>query len=658
MSLGGWTEVFATWTDDAIRQALIEKDISVEGCRSRDELLALATQVFASDFLPDAALSAGQRRASAITTSADKRGYLWKQAVSGKKRWQRRLFELSDEALSYSKVKHYRQGHSSEVKGRFVFNKDFFVVEDVAELDGVQVLEQSGAESGQREHTGDDEDEDEDEDERGAKLSSRTLPLDESRSAVGLSLAPTAIAARARWDKVRVYVFSGAFAPASITDDVALEVRTGRARTEADAMWTSVLRKIRRQQQRSRMGGGGGGSTPSGTSAFQFALVTSTAIVRLACESANEKAEWVRALRFAIERCRSTDAIGVLGTTAGPSGKGIKRGYLVKRAVHSGDNWKPRYFVLTGKDLQYFEAEHSPSPKGTFQLSPDCTVHLTRRQFTFKLVTPAKVLDVRASSQADMDSWIASLRAGIQATGVSAGMDPIAARAMTIGDAMYDIVYNKKCRIGLQTQKRGNWAVVNRLMPGAPNEVQVGDVITRVNGQSVVLATYEETLGRIKGWQPPLKLTMRRAPTKAGVLSKKARGQSARGRAFGSWKQRHFVLAEGKLTYYDSEGTAKPKGAVDLEGSAVSFVRGKLCDDKPYCISVVTASTGKIVLMAANEEQRLDWAAWLYYAIAVANGGRFLLDRERQALFTHATTPGAQSAPAHAVPGTSTVLRA
>ena len=237
-------------------------------------------------------------------------------------------------------------------------------------------------------------------------------------------------------------------------------------------------------------------------------------------------------------------------------------------------------------------------------------------------------------------------------------MDPIAARAMTIGDTMYDIVYNEKCRIGLQTQKRGNWAVINRLMPGAPADAQVGDVITRVNDQSVVLATYEETLGRIKGWQPPLKLTMRRAPTKAGVLSKKARGQSARGRAFGSWKQRHFVLAEGKLTYYDSEGAVKPKGAVDLEGSAVSFVRGKLCDDKPHCISVVTASTGKIVLMAANEEERLDWAAWLYYAIAVANGGRFLLDRERHALFSGSAAPSVSGASALAVPGASAISRA
>ena len=62
--------------------------------------------------------------------------------------------------------------------------------------------------------------------------------------------------------------------------------------------------------------------------------------------------------------------------------------------------------------------------------------------------------------------------------------------------------------------------------------------------------------------------------------------------------------------------------------------------------------------MAANEQERLDWAAWLYYAIAVANGGRFLLDRERQALFTYASAPSALSASALADSGTETVLRA
>ena len=72
---------------------------------------------------------------------------------------------------------------------------------------------------------------------------------------------------------------------------------------------------------------------------------------------------------------------------------------------------------------------------------------------------------------------------------------------------------------------------------------------------------------------------------------------------------------------------------MSLVGSAVAFVDGKDCSDHPFCFRVVGA-TGNLVLQAASKEEQLEWAGALYHAIAVANGGRFLLDRERQGLFS------------------------
>ena len=72
----------------------------------------------------------------------------------------------------------------------------------------------------------------------------------------------------------------------------------------------------------------------------------------------------------------------------------VKVGYLTKRAVKSGRNWKKRWFILD-KDknvLEYYEKEGQRKPKGQFELTPETVVsHSDKGDFCFQLETPTKV---------------------------------------------------------------------------------------------------------------------------------------------------------------------------------------------------------------------------------------------------------------------------
>ena len=56
---------------------------------------------------------------------------------------------------------------------------------------------------------------------------------------------------------------------------------------------------------------------------------------------------------------------------------GVKTGFLVKRAVKSGGNWKKRFFVLSDNALTYFEdasKARKGAAKGDILFTPDSTV--------------------------------------------------------------------------------------------------------------------------------------------------------------------------------------------------------------------------------------------------------------------------------------------
>jgi hypothetical protein len=116
---------------------------------------------------------------------------------------------------------------------------------------------------------------------------------------------------------------------------------------------------------------------------FCFAVKGAKQTLYVGAESDADKASWIQQIR---------DNIKLLPEVSTEEEQVDLAGYLTKRAVVSGDNWKARWFVLKGPALQYFKDENSPQSKGEFVLTPDSTVYDTNlRPFAFEVVTPSKV---------------------------------------------------------------------------------------------------------------------------------------------------------------------------------------------------------------------------------------------------------------------------
>ena len=100
--------------------------------------------------------------------------------------------------------------------------------------------------------------------------------------------------------------------------------------------------------------------------AFCFAIVTPAKTLYVAAQGEAEMADWIAAVRASIE---------ALSTSAHRG----KRGYLTKRAVVSGGNWKRRFFLLLSSDrlscCAYYNTTRPRccSPRANLQCA--CCVH-------------------------------------------------------------------------------------------------------------------------------------------------------------------------------------------------------------------------------------------------------------------------------------------
>src|SRR3546814_20048468 len=72
------------------------------------------------------------------------------------------------------------------------------------------------------------------------------------------------------------------------------------------------------------------------------------------------------------------------------------------------------------------------------------------------------------------------------------------------------------------------------------------------------------------------------------------------------------------------------KGEVQLMGSAVSLV--SYAETGQYFCFRVVAGITSLVMQGLTVDDMMDWASTLYHAIAIANGGAYLLEMERNRL--------------------------
>lgn len=307
-----------------------------------------------------------------------------------------------------------------------------------------------------------------------------------------------------------------------------------------------------------------------------------------------------------------------------------KRGKLRMRPQKGGDVWDEYYFVLTASELLVMEknSEGQMEVIDLYEIHPNCSVFETNLgHYAFELVTSKKVLHVMSDSRESTAAWIHAIRSSI-ANSQPETDDPLlqAALAKMEEDVFYDVSFFEDKPLGVVLERSGEWAIV-KLSNFRETGVSIGSALTSINGDSYILKSYSSTIERLKNWKPPLHLGFRRAPKKTGFLVKLSRQRRGNGQK--NWKERFFILEEGRMIYKESNTPDSPiKGDVPLMGSAVSLMSSAETG-KFFCFRVVSGVTS-LVMQALTMDDMMDWASTLYHAIAIANGGAHILSVERK----------------------------
>jgi calmodulin len=324
---------------------------------------------------------------------------------------------------------------------------------------------------------------------------------------------------------------------------------------------------------------------------------------------------------------------GFMHSKAGSLYKQPRKGNILTKATSSG-GWKERFFVLANGVVQYFKDEADTSPQGRIELTADCVAKLTTiAPNSFCIQTPGGATELRSSSQVDADEWVAAIQGAISHLNKAALlMGPVEKAAYQIEDRVYDVEFSSEdYEDGLQIEfsKRRHWAIVQA---SKRETVAAGSALDSVNEQGCSTCDYKTALGRCRaGVQSGqvLRLRFRAAPTKAGELMKQSSQKAGHAKSLSdklgalrstmkNWKNRFFVLDCGLLSYFTAEGGAQ-KGEIDLRRCTISLLTAEETDGLENCFQILNIG-GSIVLQAASEDERLEWAAMITRAAGVVNG--------------------------------------
>jgi hypothetical protein len=322
----------------------------------------------------------------------------------------------------------------------------------------------------------------------------------------------------------------------------------------------------------------------------------------------------------------------------------VMQGSLKVRPAKGGDDWVEHNFILTMNELLVLKNNMSGEEiLEHYDIFPSCSVFETNLgQLTFEFVTPRKVLHLMSDTRDVMAAWIDNFRYAISESEPDQ-TDPILQMAMAKieDDVFYDVSFHDAGQpLGVVLERSGEWAIVKQ-SKSPKLGISVGSALSSINGESCVLLSHERTIGKLKNWKPPLNLGFRRPPKKSGFLVKLTCRKDG---TYNNLKKFYFCLDDGRLVYKDDDQPSrKVRGGLPMKGSAVSLVSpsetGVLC-----CFRVVCGVTS-LDLQGESQEDMIDWAATLYHAIAIANGGGHIVCLERKRLVNESEAYNDQSTP-------------
>ena len=298
-------------------------------------------------------------------------------------------------------------------------------------------------------------------------------------------------------------------------------------------------------------------------------------------------------------------------------------------SAHDKDHkkdWTDYYFEVTPKAIFKYPDINKRETLDVYIFSTNCTVfETTLSKFSFQLVTAEKVFHATSESKKSTQKWVATLRNCIRACKLDT-WDPLCRKALEVEEEFYDIEFLEKKPLGIVLEKASEWPLV-KLAHGKDDRIQKGSSLAYIDDESYMLSQYASVTQKLATWKPPLKLTFRRAPSMSGTLNKR----SMRNGNVSGWKTRYFELSGGHLIYYENENeNAAIKGDMRLMGCAVSLVPFHECKTH-FCFRLVNGLS-VLTMQAKDKAEMMRWASKLYYAVAVANGGGYLIVKERMAL--------------------------
>jgi hypothetical protein len=343
-----------------------------------------------------------------------------------------------------------------------------------------------------------------------------------------------------------------------------------------------------------------------------------------------------------------------------------KKGHLKKQPMTSTSaKWQDRFFVLDNDKLSYYQDEYSHDPKGYVYLNPECSIKkLEDPQFGLQLVGPGKVLVLQAYDDRALDAWFQAINMAIEIQlNHQHALNPVEEKAALLRDRFQEVNYSEEDlnshNLGVTFSQRRQWAVVCEKIATSP--VPIGSVLQSINGETVIQSPYKHTISLLSDWRPPLKLVFRQCEGCEGVLIKQNRtykGNAGAGMRklmaatshglASDWKSRYFILPVGgaSLQYYANKPTsevaedepgssvdasnegdtakgAKMRGEFSLKRSALKLLSVEEAG-RQNCFLLVNG-TGELMVQASTSEEYTKWTAALYRAIALSNGGGFLL---------------------------------
>lgn len=309
-------------------------------------------------------------------------------------------------------------------------------------------------------------------------------------------------------------------------------------------------------------------------------------------------------------------------------------GMLGFRHTPQLDVWPVKKIVLThGNELIIVNTSSLiESIEERVQLDADTQVSETQlQQNSFQVVTFSKIIHLCGYTKKEILPWIEAIKE-LSAVESKKGGDLniqllnklLLREALKLSDddEYYDVTYEELKPLGIALYRGNNWAIV-KISNFKDTGVRIGSVLTAINHDIVLFENYQDVIGQLKNWAPPLTLTFRRAPEKRGYLMKKCFKRKPDEKLSVFWRKRYFELAEGKLSYKDNENLdSKVRGEINLIGASISLIPS---GDNQFYFRVMCGIV-EFTMKAADIHELVEWATTLKHAIEIANGGAAIIE--------------------------------